>query len=411
MTGIVHFRNTGRMSRRAMIAGAAGMALVAPTALHVVAQTPEASPVTRGGTYMADARDRLRSLLALVPADALGGPDPTSELFSWVDLEVQLNAHGISGTPEGIVPAISMLTASDELMPYAMNEETIAALGFSVLDVHQILVAGAPPERISIYAGGVDFAGITAAWEATGYERRTGDHGDYWTLGEEGDPDFSLPTPLNIGSMNNVALLADDVAVFARSYATLERVLAHQAAEGGSAAGDADLNLLIDTLPSDTVNVLAVPGDMLRADTMVPENPGRDAAVTVAELLAESDDAVGPMPELLLGMFSVTSGAAPAMDGTPASGDLDPRALMSFLTASEKDAQAAADIAFWRLEHMQSPTTGTVYSERFVPVNTAEEAAEGRVMTVVFGAEVATTGAWNQMVLMRDTWPFAWLEQ
>lgn len=411
MTGIVHFRNTGRLSRRAVIAGAAGMALVAPTAHSAAAQTPEASPVVRGGTYMADARDRLRSLLALVPADALGGPDPTSELFTWVDLEVQLQAHGVSGSSDGIVEAISMLASGDQLLPYAMSEETRDALGFTAVDVHQILVAGVPPDRVTVYAGGVDFTDLTSTWEATGYERRSGDHGEYWTLDEEGKPNFGLPSPLNIGAMSNVALIADDIAVFTRTYDLLERILAHQTeGEGSSAADDADLNLLIGTLPSDTVNVMALPGDIFRADTMVPENPGQDRFVTVQELLAESDDAVGPMPPLQLGMIAVTSGAVPAMDGTPPAGELDPRALMAFLTSSEEDALAAADVAFWRLENMQSPTTGEIYSERFVPVNTPEDAVDGPVMTVEFAAEIARTGALVTMVYSRDTWPFAWLE-
>src|SRR5690554_2125166 len=139
MTGIVHFRNSGRMSRRAVIAGAAGMALVAPAALPVAAQTPEASPVVRGGTYMADARDRLRALLALVPADVIGGPDPTSELFTWLDLEVQFNAHGITDRREGAVPATTWLTSADDLMQYAMSDEATEALGFSAIDVSQIL--------------------------------------------------------------------------------------------------------------------------------------------------------------------------------------------------------------------------------------------------------------------------------
>ncbi len=393
-----------RLTRRAALAG--GVAIFAAPSMVTLAQTPSASPVTRGGTYLADARDRLRALLALVPADALGGPDPTSELFTWVDLEVQFQAHGFSGAPDGIVEAVSMLVSTDELMPYAKSEETQAALGFSVLDVHQILVAGAPPDRVSVYAGGVPFAELTATWEATGYERRTGDHGDYWTLGEEGELDFSRPTPLNIGSLNNVALLADDIAVFTRTYATLERVLAHQ---GASGEVDTDLQVLIDTLPSDTVNVMALPGATFRADTMVPENPGRDAPTTVEDLLAESDAAVGPMPPLSLGMMSVTSGAAPAMDGTPPPDELQPRARMAFLTGSDDDARAAAEVAFWRLENMQSPTTGAVYSDRFVPTNTPDEAVAGPVMIVEFGPDVARYGALWQMVGMRDTWPFAWV--
>ena len=71
----------------------------------------------------------------------------------------------------------------------------------------------------------------------------------------------------------------------------------------------------------------------------------------------------------------------------------------------------AAEVAFWRLENMQSPTTGEVFRDRFAPVNTPDAAAEGRVMSVMFSEEVATTGAWARMVLMRDPWPFAWLDR
>ncbi len=59
---------------------------------------------------------------------------------------------------------------------------------------------------------------------------------------------------------------------------------------------------------------------------------------------------------------------------------------------------------------MQSPTTGAVYSDRFIPINTVDEAAVGPVMVVEFGPDVARYGALWQMIGMRDTWPFAWLE-
>lgn len=397
-----------RLTRRAALAGS--VAAIAAPRMIALAQTPSASPVTRGGTYMADARDRLRSLLALIPMEVLGGPDPTSELFSWGDLQTQFFAHGIADPmtqTDAVVEATVPLAITDDLMPYAMDRQVQEAIGFSALEVHQVLVAGVAPDRVAIYAGGIDAAGLVATWEAAGYERTTGEHGDFWTLGEEGEPDFARPGPLALGSLNNVAVLADDIVVFTRTSALLQTVMAKQ---GATAADDANLAMLIDTLPADTVSAVAVPGATFRADTMVPENPGRDAATTVEDLLAESDAAVGPMPPLLLGLVCVTSGAAPATDGTPAAGDLRPRARMAFLTGSEDDARAAAGVAFWRLENMQSPTTGVVYSERFVPTNTPDEAVDGPVMIVEFGPEVAMTDDWRQIVAMRDTWPFAWLE-
>lgn len=400
--------HTRRLTRRVALAG--GVALLTAPAMVAVAQTPSASPITRGGSYMADARDRLRSLLAMVPAEVLGGPDPTSELFSWNDLETQFFAHGIDDPmtqTDAVVDATVPLAITDDLMQYAMDPQVREALGFSALEVHQILVAGAPPDRVAIYAGGIDAAGLAATWEAAGYERKTGEHGDFWTLGEEGEPDFGRPGPLALGSLNNVALLSDDTVAFTRTSALLQTVLAKQ---GETAADDADLATLIDTLPADAVSAVALPGATFRADTMVPENPGRDAQTTVQDLLAESDDAVGPMPPLVLALVCVTSGAAPAMDGTPPSRDLQPRARMAFLTGSEDDARTAAEVAFWRLANMQSPTTGAVYSERFVPTNTVDKAVEGPVMVVEFGSNVASRGIWWQMMAMRDAWPFAWLE-
>ena len=92
---------------------------------------------------------------------------------------------------------------------------------------------------------------------------------------------------------------------------------------------------------------------------------------------------------------------------------LDPEAIafMSFLAESGEDAITAAEVAYWRLENMQSHTTGQVYSERFVPIAPVEDAVEGDVMTVRFGPQVAGTGAWWSMVVTRDVWPFAWISE
>jgi hypothetical protein len=173
--------------------------------------------------------------------------------------------------------------------------------------------------------------------------------------------------------------------------------------------------VLIDALPQDTVSVLAFPGDTFRADTMVPENPGMETSTTVEDLLAESDAAVGPMPPLLVSLSGVTAGAmAPATSqdgGTPvAQGNPDAYSFMAFLLESNEAAQAAAEVVYWRLENMQSPTTGQVYSERFVPTAPVDEVVEGEVMLIRFDQSVAATGAWYQMIFSRDTWPFAWLE-
>jgi hypothetical protein len=427
MTGIIHFsdldRVEPRLSRRAMIAGATGAAI---TALRhrASAQTPaamDATPVgsTQGETYRADARDRLLDMLSRLPSSMVSTQPGAIDLFSWVDLQTQLSTLGVNdplSEDAPIVAATRPLMSTDPLITYSLAPEVRDALGFSALEVHQILTAGVAPDWVTIYSGGVAFAELGATWEAAGYEHKTAEWGDYWTLGENGEVDPQLGVPLGIGPLNNIALLEDDTIVVAGTLDLVASVMTLRDADDATAAGDEDLNTLIDAMPIDTVNALAFTGEAFRADTIVPENPGMDSFTTVSELLAESDAAVGPMPQLHLALCGVTAGAmTPDMaqgGGTPAvEGNLDAIAFMSFLAGSEGDAAAAAEVAYWRLENMTSPTTGFVYSDVFVPSRPVEDAVDGTIMTVVFGAEVATFSGPASMIMSRDVWPFAWLPE
>lgn len=427
MTGIIHFsdldRVEPRISRRAVIAGATGAAITAMTH-RASAQTPvavNATPddATRGETYMTDARDRLRYTLSRLPSSFVSAQPGSLELFSWVDLQTQLAALGVDdplSEDAPIVAATRPLMSTDPLIAYSLAPEVQEVLGFSALEVHQILTAGMAPEWVTIYAGGVAFTDLGATWEEAGYEHKTAEWGEYWTLGENGEPDLQLGVPLGIGSLNNIALLDDDMIVVASTLDLVASVMTMRDSDDATAAGDEELDTLIDAMPMDTVNALAFTGEAFRADTIVPENPGMESFTTVSELLAESDAAVGPMPPIHLALCGVTAGTMtpnPAQDGgTPAvQGNPDAIAFMSFLAGSEEDAAAAADVAYWRLENMTSPTTGFVYSDVFVPARPVEEAAEGSIMTVVFGAEIATYAAPTSMVMSRDVWPFAWLPE
>lgn len=427
MTGIIHLneldRVEPRVSRRAMIAGSAGAALTIALGGNATAQSPVASPdgtpvgMTRGETHMTDARDRLRSMLSFLPAETIANRRDALELFSWVDFETHFSALGVTdpmAETDRIAPMMMPLTSTDPLFPHALSVEVQDAIGFSLFEVNQVLSAGVPPERITIYAGGVRFADLTRTWEATGYERKSAEWGDYWTLGENGETNLQLGTPLGMGVMNNVALLEEDTAVFAQTLDLLASVMTLASGDGATAADDNELSQLIDVMPQDTVSALAFPGEAFRAQSLVPENPGMDSFTTVQELLAESDDAVGPMPRLQLALGGVTAGTMasqlPQDGGTPVpQGSPDAMAFLAFLTASKEEAAVAAEVAFWRLENMQSLTTGQIYSERFVPITPVDEAVQGEVMIVRFGPEVAGTGAWASMVMSRDVWPFAWI--
>lgn len=368
---------------------------------------------------MADARDRLRDLLALVPASSIQGPDPAAQLFDWVDYDAQFAALGITdpyAEDSEIVPATMPLYTSDQLVMNALLPEVPDLVGFRPFDVHQALVAGGPPDRLVLYRGGIDAASMPAFWESTGYERKTGEHGDsdYWTKGEDGEMDLQDPLQRMVFSgMNNVAILDDSTIAYAPTFARLEPVMALAAGVGEAATSDADLETLISAMPADAVNAVALPGEAFLATGIVPENPGMDAFTTVEELLAASNDAVGPMPPLVMSLCGVTAGAAAPErpdQGTPIPrGNPDAQAFMLFLAGSEEAAAMAAEVAYWRLENMISPTTGTIYADRFVPANPVEEAVEGEVLAVRFTGEPAAIGSWRNMILSRDSWPFVWL--
>jgi hypothetical protein len=418
LTGIIHLSSSTRVSRRRIVAGAAALALTVP--LRASAQTPEASPVARGGNYMADARDRLRDLLSFVPVTALGGPDPAAQLFDWVDYDAQFAGFGITDPYDeesDLVSSTVPLYTSDPLIQYFLVPELPELVGFRPLDVHQALVAGNPPDRLVIYRGGIDTASLPERWEAFGYERKSGDAGDYWTIGEEGDMDLQNPLQRMVFSnFNNVAILDEATIAYTSSSARLQVVMALAAGDGEAATADPELDVLIEAMPSDAVNVLALPGETFLATSIVPENPGMDSFTTVQELLAESDDAVGPMPELRMALCGVTAGiGAPRQaedGGTPvAQGNPDAQAFMMFLAGSEEEAEAAAQVAYWRLENMQSPTTGEIYSERFIPATTVDQAVEDDLMVVWFSGWPAFSGAWKQMIVSRDSWPFVWLPE
>ena len=432
MTGIIHFPPSSRrsrcLSRRTLIAGAtcyAATAAFGPAARAQDDGEPDA-PVEsfpERPLYEGNARRRLQSLLELVPADALGGPDPNSWLFTWLDLQTHLTALGsqdLYADTTNTAAILAPLVADDPLFPEALNEEARDIFGFSVFDVHQVLVAGVAPNQLTIYAGGLPVADLPSAWEAAGYEKKTGESGDYWTIGEDGE--LSLDSPagrIGTGRLNNAAILNDGIVVFAATAFQLQQVQALAGGGGESAAGLPDLEALISTVPLDAVNIIPVQGAGLEAQSITPENPGAELNQTTIDLLAESDEAVGPMPEIEMALFGITAGIVAPLaareDGTPTATPevlqsiADARFFVHLLAGSAADAVAAAEVVAWRIEHMVSPVGGEPYSDLLTPEFSAQDAGEGEVAALTFNSP-ATLAVWEQLLMMQDLWPFVWLE-
>lgn len=422
MTGIIHFPTSSRrmrhVSRRALLAGAAGYAAAATFSSPASAQgaaTPAASPAS-GEVATGAARERLGHRLSFAPSAHLGGPDPNAWLFSWLDLQSHLQALGDPdpfAETTNIAAIMAPAAIDDPLLMYAMDPVVYEYFGFSPLDVHQTLVTGVPPEPVTYYAGGVETSELPAIWEAAGYEPKSGDAGDYWTIGENAEVDLESPLQrIALARMNNLAILDDGTIVAAPTVALLGEVQALAASGGESAADDPDIAALVDSIPETAIQVIAVPGGGLEAASITPENPGVEGVPT--DLLEESDDAVGPMPVIGMAFFGITTGVVGAEIGNGEQGMPQPqgdpenaRYFVHLLLDSETDATAAAAIVLWRFENMTSPVAGYVYAERFVPEFTPDDAVQGEIAALSF-SNPETLAPWYQMLAMQDLWPFAW---
>lgn len=424
MPAIIHPSRRDFLSRRCLLAGGAGC--VAATAFGVETSASDGlmvmtAPVSTPGMQPSrrKASERLTNLLSLLPPDMMGGPDPNTWLFTWLDLEMHLAALG-SANPHADTAnnaaIMEPLVSDDPLFHVALDEEARATFGFSILDVHQILVAGAFPNQVIYYAGGLPITNLPSVWEAAGYERMPGEAGEYWTVGENGEISMNSPVgAIGGGRLNTVAVLDEEIVVFATTASMLQRVQGLAANGGESAAQDERLSTLIGAMPADAVNAIAVQGTGLEAQSITPENPGGELNQTTIDLLAESDDAVGPMPEIEMALFGITSGVVGAGIGpaTPASQsvmiDRVPRFFANLLTGSADDALAAAKVVEWRIGNMISPVAGYAYSDRLVPELSGEQAVEGNVAALTFTSP-ETLASWYQLLMVQDLWPFVWLE-
>jgi hypothetical protein len=406
MAGIIHLHQPARrlpgLSRRALMLGAAGFMAASSVERTLAFQGTPADPGAAPGT----AQGRLNALLRLVPVAALGGPDPDQWLFSWVDLETHFAALGVTDWRDpdvSIVEVTNALAVMDNLIQHALSEEAQETFGFSALDASQILVAGNPPDQVAYYAG-LPVDRLPAVWEKAGFERMDGEFGPYWTAGQEGELDMTSPiSTIGVGALNNVAILNDEVVVFARTARLLQQVQG-LVVDGG----DAELVEVIETLPDDTVNVIALPGQALAVSSITPEG----GQVTGADILAESDDAVGAMPPLALALFGITAGARTPGDGgtpVPVEGP-EARFLARLLTDSPEDAALAAEVVAWRVENMASAVSPQPYSELMTLETPADEQVAGNVATLDFSA-VENIGFWHRMLFSLDLWPFAWSEE
>lgn len=395
---MTHFQDVirkQRFSRRAVLASGTAMA-AALRLSRVAGETPESS-----GAF--DGRQRLREMLSLVPDAAM----PTSGmLFDWFDAAAHFTAGGLAYPLQDIPPAdfLMSIVTSDPLMPRANGLEVEDMLGFSVFDVHQILNVGVPPAQVVIYRGGVPFGDLAATWEAGGYEAVSGDFGDFWTRGQDGEIDFQDTLQRKVlARMNNIALLDETTLACAPTAALLGTFVRHATEGGSTAAASPDIEPLLDRLPEGIANAAGFGGDIFDMGGVFAGQAlgGPEALRAMEDAVSESDAAVGPMPRIQSAIGSVSAGAR-------SGGSADQSAYLAILPQSKDHVRELAEVVFWRYEHMESVVTGEPYTDILTIVTTPETVVDGPIAIVEASAADAGRGVWYRMIMQGDILMFGW---
>lgn len=410
MTGLI-FLSRFRLDRRLLVGGLT----MAPFALSFTsanAQTPAASPAPSVNSL-----ERLRDLLSVIPAQLLDHPDPYWSILGWVDFASHLDAMGVRPPDlfDGEHDVFALTGALNWMDPMinwlAQSDEVKLLFGFSLLDVEQSLSIGQPPGQVLVYRGGIVRTAIETALLAAGYEEHQGSY-PIWSKSPEGEIDLNDPASrMTLGVYGNIAFIDDETIACFRMLAAAQAFVAALDADEPTIATDSYVSEYLDTLDPATVNIMAVPGLTLGVSSLVPENPGREGGTSEDELLAESDDAVGPMPPIRSAVISATAGAMGLHSAEETSPALEQGnhaiAAIQLATDSAEDAAQIARVATWRFQNMVSPTTGTFYADWLSETGMKAEIRGNTLAHVQFDK-----GWMNQrlgrLFFQRDMWPFAW---
>jgi hypothetical protein len=386
-----------------------------PSLRHMpVRATPEA---TGGGP------DALRTLLALVPRSLTdhGGAGDVAWYYAdiaqqFASLNLPHDAEGPAMTDESWWSAVSSLAAVSLAFRSAMREDFVDAIGFQPWGVDQTLLAGVPPEQVTLFRRLFDEAQLAAAWEATGYARVTSASGvPVWTIGEDGRLVLDMPIQRYVQTaFNNLALIDGEILVCAPTMALLDEVITARESGEGSALADAGLAAALDTLPPTTVSAYVVEpipvADLVDWSAMLGDDADlEDAFAEIAEAFAASDAEVGPMPRILRQVFGVTAGAVTidedledALFEAP-----DPEAgegleLARLITAAPAYAAQAANVVAYRWNAMRSLSSRQPYTEL---MEIQSVSSEGKVAAIDF-VPLISSPVLLDLVVRRDLAPF-----
>lgn len=410
--------------RRRFTAAVTGMLAVAAVpserrARGQVAQnaTPDGAGGPTGGP------ESLITLLSGVPKRLNASGDAGISFF-YADLARQFASLGIdqeesftntfleaTENPAIFQGAMSPLATASDAFTNAMSDDYTAFIGFQPFMVGQCLLAGPPPDQLSLFQGGIDLDALPDAWEASGYERKSAENGaEIWSIGEEGQVDTSRD-PFVSPAFNNATVLDSGIVMFGQMFDTVAEA-AHLVTSGGeSLRHDPSIEAAVTAMPGTTVSAIGVAPEYLNFAS--PRVAGERQEGVRAEL-EENGDQISEMPVWSGMMAGITGGftnpstdaGRPRITGeghAPGDSPADRAIVVRLVTGSEDDAATAADI----VEQRWTSWTSAVSNRPFTELMTIRDSGSaGPVATLDF-TPVSMPSVWIDLVLQRDLLPFA----
>lgn len=339
-----------------------------------------------GNSTFAPASIRFRELLEYAPEGDLD-TDPS---LGWTDFARQL-AH-FSDIPAE--DRLRVIPNSNGIYLFVDVEKAEEYFGITIDLVDRILTFGYAPNMVTIMTFLGDATPLTQIWEAQGYEVIERNGTTIWTIGENGELDLAgnLIQRSYLTRVNNIAFIDPSTLVLAPRTDLLEQVMS--AAQGREPNRAEALMSVADALPEETQNLQVMGSAFLALRDPVMANG-----------LAESDDAVGPMPALRNCVTGQTTGVSVYVDMQTenASG------WIMLETEEDDQGEQAAKVAEWRLENMSSLMTGTPFSEILAPVTIQHPAADIALISRT-GAE-ENLFIFDSLIGSGDTMPFSFVPE
>lgn len=355
------------------------------TPILASSSTPSASPETDD---FGDAADRLLQMLAITPTSPTDG---RLELY-WSDLERHFAEFpDLTHWEASIFMPIGSLSDSPP-----MHDAIEPMLGFGFEQILQSVHAWQPPNNIRIMVLDADVPSLPEHWEAAGFEPLEAGFGPFWSIGEDGEVDIGDEFQSHaLSHLNNIAILDDQALAFAPTSELLGGIV--EASRNRPSALVTDLEPMATSIPEDAISLWCLDGTGFEMKDDDPNGP------IVSEFIAESDEAVGPMPRIHAGATGITAGTAT----DPEVHNPDGRAYLLLQTEVSGDAEQVAEVVQWRIENLRSLATGEPYVNLFD--NLEYEVVGDDLVRVIADGVGAQRLIFASMIARRDILAFAWI--